>query len=294
MNKVNNPYGQHYLCVCQLFDSKTLTILFTHLLNRHMAMVRSGKRPIISIQGSKMEYITRISRRSISSQLAILESMGVIQITDRSCIVNADYFVSVVTLFNQQNTVSLKTEVEKAFREHDLTKLSELGLNIVKGGNDELLSLNGSIQQNDDSCVNVRTIGNTSHNGNYFPNCEKLPTMGNSSHNGKYFPNCEKVLKVGSISHKMQLFNMISETFNSKSGKYFSLCEKLPTENAKNFARQIGDCVFNDEQLDDDEIDGAVYGLLGELLASKWEILPIGAGNTSHFEGEKWEVFPTE
>lgn len=56
----------------------------------------------------------------------------------------------------------------------------------------------------------------------------------------------------------------------------------MPTENAKIYAQQLGDCVFDGKQLEADAVDKAVYGLLGEILSSSWVDLLTNVGRYGH------------
>lgn len=62
----------------------------------------------------------------------------------------------------------------------------------------------------------------------------------------------------------------------------------MPTENAKIYAQQLGDCVFDGKQLEADAVDKAVYGLLGEILSSSWVDLLTNVGRYGHESSKKW------
>ena len=269
MNTAIIPYGHYYYCVWPLFQNMARGILFTHLLSKHITMIRAGEMPIITIQGKTMGYLTGMNRKIIPSHLEALKSMGVISLTEKSCAVNVDYFIGVATLYTQQKTLVLKEEVGNAFRNHNLTRLSELGLDTSGNGNQILLSMKGSLPINDSSWAD-------------------MPTVSKSTHDEYKYPQWVNKDNVSKSTHKDQLFKAISDKFHSKSEYIYSLCVNMPTENAKIYAQQLGDCVFDGKQLEADAVDKAVYGLLGEILSSSWVDLLTNVGRYGHESGKKW------
>lgn len=232
-------------------------------------MIRAGEMPIITIQGKTMGYLTGMNRKIIPSHLEALKSMGVISLTEKSCAVNVDYFIGVATLYTQQKTLALKEEVGKAFRNHDLTKLSALGLDTSGNGNQILLSMKGSLPINDNSWAD-------------------LPTVSKSTHDEYKYPQWVDKDTVSKSTHKDQLFKAISDNFHSKSEYIYSLCVNMPTENAKIYAQQLGDYVFDGKELEGAAVDKVVYGLLGEILSSSWVDLLTSVGRYGHESGKKW------
>ncbi len=269
MNTVIIPYGHYYYCIWPLFQNMARGILFTHLLSKHITMIRAGEMPIITIQGKTIGYLTGMNRKIIPSHLEALKSMGVISLTEKSCAVNVDYFIGVATLYTQQKTLALKEEVGKAFRKHDLTKLSELGLDTSGNGNQILLSMKGSLPINDSSWAD-------------------LPTVSKSAHDEYKYPQWVDKDTVSKSTHKNQLFKAISDNFHSKSEYIYSLCVNMPTENAKIYAQQLGDYVFDGKELEGAAVDKVVYGLLGEILSSSWVDLFTSVGRYGHESGKKW------
>lgn len=269
MNTVIIPYGHYYYCIWPLFQNMARGILFTHLLNKHITMIRAGEMPIITIQGKTIGYLTGMNRKIIPSHLEALKSMGVISLTEKSCAVNVDYFIGVATLYTQQKTLALKEEVGKAFRNHDLTKLSALGLDTSSNGNQILLSMKGSLPINDNSWAD-------------------LPTVSKSTHDEYKYPQWVDKDTVSKSTHKDQLFKAISDNFHSKSEYIYSLCVNMPTENAKIYAQQLGDYVFDGKELEGAAVDKVVYGLLGEILSSSWVDLLTSVGRYGHESGKKW------
>lgn len=269
MNTVIIPYGHYYYCIWPLFQNMARGILFTHLLNKHITMIRAGEMPIITIQGKTIGCLTGMNRKIIPSHLEALKSMGVISLTEKSCAVNVDYFIGVATLYTQQKTLALKEEVGKAFRNHDLTKLSELGLDTSGNGNQILLSMKGSLPINDSSWAD-------------------LPTVSKSTHDEYKYPQWIDKDTVSKSTHKNQLFKAISDNFHSKSEYIYSLCVNMPTENAKIYAQQLGDYVFDGKELEGTAVDKVVYGLLGEILSSSWVDLLTSVGRYGHESGKKW------
>lgn len=269
MNTVIIPYGHYYYCIWPLFQNMARGILFTHLLNKHITMIRAGEMPIITIQGKTIGYLTGINRKIIPSHLEALKSMGVISLTEKSCAVNVDYFIGVATLYTQQKTLALKEEVGKAFRNHDLTKLSALGLDTSGNGNQILLSMKGSLPINDNSWAD-------------------LPTVSKSTHDEYKYPQWVDKDTVSKSTHKDQLFKAISDNFHSRSEYIYSLCVNMPTENAKIYAQQLGDYVFDGKELEGAAVDKVVYGLLGEILSSSWVDLLTSVGRYGHESGKKW------
>lgn len=269
MSTVIIPYGHYYYCIWPLFQNMARGILFTHLLSKHITMIRAGEMPIITIQGKTIGYLTGMNRKIIPSHLEALKSMGVISLTEKSCAVNVDYFIGVATLYTQQKTLALKEEVGKAFRNHDLTKLSALGLDTSDNGNQILLSMKGSLPINDSSWAD-------------------LPTVSKSTHDEYKYPQWVDKDTVSKSTHKNQLFKAISDNFHSKSEYIYSLCVNMPTENAKIYAQQLGDYVFNGKELEGTAVDKVVYGLLGEILSSSWVDLLTSVGRYGHESGKKW------
>lgn len=269
MNTAIIPYGHYYYCVWPLFQNMARGILFTHLLSKHITMIRAGEMSIITIQGKTMGYLTGMNRKIIPSHLEALKSMGVISLTEKSCAVNVDYFIGVATLYTQQKTLALKEEVGNAFRNHNLTRLSELGLDTSGNGNQILLSMKGSLPINDSSWADI-------------------PTVRKSTHDEYKYPQWVDKDNVSKSTHKDQLFKAISDNFHSKSEYIYSLCVNMPTENAKIYAQQLGDCIFDGKQLEADAVDKAVYGLLGEILSSSWVDLLTNVGRYGHESGKKW------
>lgn len=269
MSTVIIPYGHYYYCIWPLFQNMARGILFTHLLSKHITMIRAGEIPIITIQGKTIGYLTGMNRKIIPSHLEALKSMGVISLTEKSCAVNVDYFIGVATLYTQQKTLALKEEVGKAFRNHDLTKLSALGLDTSDNGNQILLSMKGSLPINDSSWAD-------------------LPTVSKSTHDEYKYPQWVDKDTVSKSTHKDQLFKAISDNFHSKSEYIYSLCVNMPTENAKIYAQQLGDYVFDGKELEGAAVDKVVYGLLGEILSSSWVDLLTSVGRYGHESGKKW------
>lgn len=144
-----------------------------------------------------MGYLTGMNRKIIPSHLEALKSMGVISLTEKSCAVNVDYFIGVATLYTQQKTLVLKEEVGNAFRNHNLTRLSELGLDTSGNGNQILLSMKGSLPINDSSWV-------------------FMPTVRKSTHDEYKYPQWADKDNVSKSTHKDQLFKAISDNFHSK------------------------------------------------------------------------------
>lgn len=247
MQTTIKPYGQFYRCHFVLFKNLVRDVLFMHLLNEHMALVRTGKEPIVSVQSKKLESATGINRGIIPHHLSILDSMGVIKLAEGSCIVKADYFVSIVTLYHQQETSELRNDVCNAFRNHDLVKLQELGLRITNNGNEELMSLTGSPTQ-ENSCVHINTMSINKHNVDISTECGYIDI-------------------VSMYKHKSNFFQLLTDAFSSKNDYIYTLCRYINTQNAHKYVQEIAEYVFDNKSASIEDLDEAIYGLLGEIMS---------------------------
>lgn len=124
-------YGQFFHCQTQLFGQLNYDRIFTYLFNEHLKLERLKRPTAFHISTNMISKCCKVGRNTVNEALQLFISMGLISINDSLCVVNKDYFYSVVVLFNNANSEN-KKRISDSFLEGNKQALKELGLNHIQ------------------------------------------------------------------------------------------------------------------------------------------------------------------
>ena len=130
-----SPYdstcGIHFYCTMELFFDVRLGVIFQYLFSEYVKRVRQNQNPLFTFSSRKIYFATAINRSSTRRDMESLVQMGVIEIDNTVCKVNAAYFMKVATLYEKSKNES-KQAIREAFVKHDVRALEAFGLNDVQ------------------------------------------------------------------------------------------------------------------------------------------------------------------
>lgn len=130
-NDKSPAYGQFFHCQTQLFGQLNYDRIFTYLFNEHLKLERLKKPTAFHISTNMISKCCKVGRNTVNEALRLFVNMGLISINDFVCMVNKDYFYSVVVLFNS-SSIEKKKRISESFLMGDRQTLEELGLRNLK------------------------------------------------------------------------------------------------------------------------------------------------------------------
>lgn len=130
-NDKSPAYGQFFHCQTQLFGQLNYDRIFTYLFNEHLKLERLKKPTAFHISTNMISKCCKVGRNTVNEALRLFVNMGLISINDFVCMVNKDYFYSVVVLFNS-SSIEKKKRISESFLKGDRQTLEELGLRNLK------------------------------------------------------------------------------------------------------------------------------------------------------------------
>lgn len=124
-------YGQFFHCQTQLFGQLNYDRIFMYLFNEHIKLERLKRPTAFHISTNMISKCCKVGRNTVNEALQLFANIGLVSINDSLCVVNKDYFYSVIVLFNNSNSEK-KKRISDSFLKGDKQSLEELGLHHVQ------------------------------------------------------------------------------------------------------------------------------------------------------------------
>lgn len=151
-----NPYGQHYRAMPRLLRNSLQNDIFQYLLDEYMCLLRKGvKIPVVQASNSAIAECAGVNRGIVRTYIEQLVKLGLIAVQGSSYYINTDFLDAIVTLYNSKSTLKEKQDVASAFRNADMNRLVELGLNQEEDGNLQLLNMKGGVSTDNQTCLHI-------------------------------------------------------------------------------------------------------------------------------------------
>lgn len=119
-------YGQFFLCQAELFGQLNYNQVFMYLFNEHLKLQRQKKPTMFPVSVRTISRNCKVGRNTAKETLSLFNNIGLISLNESACVVNADYFFSVVVLYYNADTQT-KEQISQAFLAGDKKTLLTLG-----------------------------------------------------------------------------------------------------------------------------------------------------------------------
>lgn len=124
-------YGQFFHCQTQLFGQLNYDRIFMYLFNEHIKLERLKRPTAFHISTNMISKCCKVGRNTVNEALQLFTDIGLISINDYLCVVNKNYFYSVVVLYSSSN-IEKKKRISESFLKGDKQALEELGLQHIQ------------------------------------------------------------------------------------------------------------------------------------------------------------------
>ena len=240
MTKNLNPYSQHFRCMPRLLQNSARNDIFMFLLDEHLQQLhQKHNAPVITISYREIAEKAGVNRNIVPSHLNALHELHLIDLQKGCCTINANFLISVVSLFNEQTNAIGYQNIRTAFLAGDIERLRGYGLKESKNGDKELLSLHGTIN---DAQMCASELPKSMHDAQMC--ASELPIFKQlSTHLGS-----------------------LKEAFNTSTELYEAIASNFSSPNAQICAKKFADMVFDAQICATSEQKVEVMGMIMQLF----------------------------
>ena len=159
------PYSHHYRCFPQMVGSVVNQAVFMYLLDEYLCRLKTGKKTEFVISANEIAQKRNMTWRTVTNSLNELQTMQLISMNDKVCLVNINKYTSLIQAFHALTKTTDKKQFITLLHTGDYVNLQRFGYVEYYDGNEQLLTQEGVM-------LNSRTSAKT-HNSEKEKLCQK-------------------------------------------------------------------------------------------------------------------------
>ena len=159
------PYSHHYRCFPQMVGSVVNQAVFMYLLDEYLCRLKTGKKTEFVISANEIAQKRNMTWRTVTNSLNELQTMQLISMNDKVCLVNINKYTSLIQAFHALTKTTDKKQFITLLHTGDYVNLQRFGYVECYDGNEQLLTQEGVM-------LNSRTSAKT-HNSEKEKLCQK-------------------------------------------------------------------------------------------------------------------------
>lgn len=137
------PYSHHYRCFPQMVGSVVNQAVFMYLLDEYLCRLKTGKKTEFVISANEIAQKRNMTWRTVTNSLNELQTMQLISMNDKVCLVNINKYTSLIQAFYALNKTTDKKQFVELLQAGDYVNLHKLGYVEHNDGNEQLLTQEG-------------------------------------------------------------------------------------------------------------------------------------------------------
>lgn len=267
MAERTNPYSQHFRCMPRLFQNSVRNDIFMYLLDEHLQQLHQKQgSPAITISNRVIGEKAGVNRNIVPSHLKALHELHLINLQKRSCTIDTNFLIGIVSLFNEQPNNEGYRKVRSAFLAGDIAKLEKLGLKKSKNGDKELLSLEGGIEVAQ-MCATLSISEPDAQMCAKWPKC--VPSGTDVCHSKDAYMCASWPTSVPLGTH----IGHLKTVFDTPENLYRAVANNFSESEAQICAKKFANLVFDAQMCATEEGKNELLGLMAQLFT---EIVVLG------------------
>lgn len=159
------PYSHHYRCFPQMVGSVVNQAVFMYLLDEYLCRLKTGKKTEFVISANEIAQKRNMTWRTVTNSLNELQTMQLISMNDKVCLVNINKYTSLIQAFHTLTKTTDKKQFITLLHTGDYVNLQRFGYVECYDGNEQLLTQEGVM-------LNSRTSAKI-HNSEEEKLCQK-------------------------------------------------------------------------------------------------------------------------
>ena len=159
------PYSHHYRCFPQMVGSVVNQAVFMYLLDEYLCRLKTGKKTEFVISANEIAQKRNMTWRTVTNSLNELQTMQLISMNDKVCLVNINKYTSLIQAFHALTKTTDKKQFITLLHTGDYVNLQRFGYVECYDGNEQLLTQEGVM-------LNSRTSAKI-HNSEEEQLCQK-------------------------------------------------------------------------------------------------------------------------
>ena len=159
------PYSHHYRCFPQMVGSVVNQAVFMYLLDEYLCRLKTGKKTEFVISANEIAQKRNMTWRTVTNSLNELQTMQLISMNDKVCLVNINKYTSLIQAFHALTKTTDKKQFITLLHTGDYANLQRFGYVECYDGNEQLLTQEGVM-------LNSRTSAKI-HNSEEEKLCQK-------------------------------------------------------------------------------------------------------------------------
>ena len=159
------PYSHHYRCFPQMVGSVVNQAVFMYLLDEYLCRLKTGKKTEFVISANEIAQKRNMTWRTVTNSLNELQTMQLISMNDKVCLVNINKYTSLIQAFHALAKTTDKKQFITLLHTGDYVNLQRFGYVECYDGNEQLLTQEGVM-------LNSRTSAKI-HNSEEEKLCQK-------------------------------------------------------------------------------------------------------------------------
>ena len=159
------PYSHHYRCFPQMVGSVVNQAVFMYLLDEYLCRLKTGKKTEFVISANEIAQKRNMTWRTVTNSLNELQTMQLISMNDKVCLVNINKYTSLIQAFHALTKTTDKKQFITLLHTGDYVNLQRFGYVECYDGNEQLLTQEGVM-------LNSRTSAKI-HNSEEEKLCQK-------------------------------------------------------------------------------------------------------------------------
>lgn len=137
------PYSHHYRCFPQMVGSVVNQAVFMYLLDEYLCRLKTGKKTEFVISANEIAQKRNMTWRTVTNSLNELQTMQLISMNDKVCLVNINKYTSLIQAFYALNKTTDKKQFITLLHTGDYVNLQRFGYVECYDGNEQLLTQEG-------------------------------------------------------------------------------------------------------------------------------------------------------
>ena len=159
------PYSHHYRCFPQMVGSVVNQAVFMYLLDEYLCRLKTGKKTEFVVSANEIAQKRNMTWRTVTNSLNELQTMQLISMNDKVCLVNINKYTSLIQAFHALTKTTDKKQFITLLHTGDYVNLQRFGCVECYDGNEQLLTQEGVM-------LNSRTSAKI-HNSEEEKLCQK-------------------------------------------------------------------------------------------------------------------------
>lgn len=258
------PYSHHYRCFPQMVGSVVNQAVFMYLLDEYLCRLKTGRNTEFVVSANEIAQKRNMTWRTVTNSLNELQTMQLISMNDKVCVVNTNKYISLIKAFHALTKTTDKKQFIELLHSGDYANLQRFGYVERNDGNEQLLTQEGVM-------LNSRTLcKNTQPNENGLCQIAEGYAKKHNSDDEKLCKMTEPYAKKHNLMLNSRTLCQIAEPYAKKQKvllKSISIFEDIRQKIQENYTKVDFIDEFRDEFLEffsEEEFGNLVYAIFEE------------------------------